>query len=99
MTQMRCFTPVIALSMLCLAQSAQTQNPEVKPNDPSQYVQRLMDIEVGFMEMVPSGMAIEAKEVSRNGKSGKGLVVQYHIFVRGAPPDALFQWIQWPVTA
>jgi hypothetical protein len=58
-----------------------------------------MDIQVGFTQMVPSGMSIEAREISRKGKSGKDLVVQYHIFVRGVPPETLFQWFQWPVNA
>jgi hypothetical protein len=44
-------------------------------------------------------MSIEAKEISRKGKSGKDLAVQYHIFVKGAPPDTVLQWFQWPVSA
>jgi hypothetical protein len=59
-------------------------------------VQHLMSIEVGFEQMVPPGMSIEAKEVSRKGKSGKDLVVQYHIFVKGVPPNTLFQALNWP---
>ena len=58
-----------------------------------------MDVEVGFEQMVPSGMSIEVKEISRSGKSGNDLVVQYHIFVKGAPSDTLFQEIAWPVNA
>ena len=34
-------------------------------------VQHLMSIEVGFEQMVPPGMSIEAKEVSRKGTTGK----------------------------
>jgi hypothetical protein len=58
-----------------------------------------MAVEVGFEQMVPPGMSIEAKEVSRKSASGKDLVVQYHIFVKGVPADALFKAIQWPVNA
>lgn len=71
----------------------------MKQNDLAERVQRLMDVEMGFSQMVPSGMSIEAREISRKGKSGNDLNVQYHIFVKGAPADALFQEIQWPVNA
>jgi hypothetical protein len=50
-------------------------------------VQNLMSIEVGFEKMVPAGTSIKAIEVSRRGTSGKDLVVQYHIFVTGAPAN------------
>jgi len=62
-------------------------------------VQRLMDIEVGFENMVPPGTSIHAKEVSRKGKSGKDLVVQYHIFVTGVPANTLFKFVDWAVNA
>ena len=71
----------------------------MKQNDLAERVQRLMDVEMGFSQMVPAGMSIEAKEISRKGKSGNDLNVQYHIFVKGAPADLLFQEIQWPVNA
>jgi hypothetical protein len=58
-----------------------------------------MGIEVGFERMVPPGMSIEAKEVSRKGKSGKDLVVQYHIFVKGSTPGTLFKALNWPPNA
>lgn len=56
-----------------------------------------MSIEVGFETMLPAGSSIQVKETSRHGESGKDLVVSYRIYLKGAPPDALFQWIQWPV--
>ena len=71
----------------------------MKQNDLAELVQRLMDVEVGFSQMIPPGMSIEAKEISREGKSGGNLVVQYHIFVKGTPSDTLFQEMEWPVTA
>src|SRR5258708_7825494 len=97
---MRCRIPATALSiLLLLLDSATSQDSGVKQNDLAQRVQRLMDVEVGFAQMVPSGMSIEAKEISRKGKSGDDLIVQYHIFVKGVPADMLFQQIQWPVNA
>ena len=44
-------------------------------------------------------MSIEGKEVARQGSSGNNLIVQYHIFVKGVPPDTLFQEVSWPVNA
>jgi hypothetical protein len=96
---MRRCIPITAFSILLLLRSAASQGSDVKQIDVAQRVQQLMDIEVGFAQMVPSGMSIEAKEISRKGKSGDNLNVQYHIFVKGAPADALFQEIQWPVNA
>jgi hypothetical protein len=58
-----------------------------------------MDVEVGFEQMAPPGTSIQAKEVSRRGNSGKDLVVKYHIFVTGVPPNILFKYIDWPVNA
>lgn len=57
-----------------------------------------MDIEVGFENMVPPGITIEAKEISRTGHSGS-LLVKYHFFVKGAPADAVFKYINWPANA
>ncbi len=74
----------------------QTQNSQIEIN---QRVQQLMDLEVGFEDMVPPGMSIEAREVARRGSSGNGLIVQYHIFVKGLPPDTLLQQVSWPVNA
>jgi len=74
----------------------QVQNSQAELN---QRVQQLMNLEVAFENMVPPGMSIEAKEVSRSGSSGNNLVVQYHIFVKGVPPDTLFQQLSWPVNA
>ena len=62
-------------------------------------VQNLMSIEVGFEKMVPAGTSIKAIEVSRRGTSGKNLVVQYHIFVTGAPANTLFKYVDWAVNA
>ena len=90
---------VVQLSIIFLVGLARSQDSATNRNDIAQDVQHLMDLEVGFEQMVPSGMSIEAKEISRQGTSGKDLVVQYHIFVRGVPPDTLFRWIQWPVNA
>jgi hypothetical protein len=90
---------VVLLILMLLGGVAESQNSQTNQNDLAQRVQHLMDIEVGFEQMVPSGMSIEAKEVSRKGNSGKDLVVQYHIFATGVPPDTLFKFIDWPVNA
>jgi hypothetical protein len=56
---------------IAYAQDSQTQSGL------AQRVQNLMSIEVGFEQMVPPGMSIEAKEVSRQGTPGKNPVVRY----------------------
>jgi hypothetical protein len=86
-------------SILLFLGVAVSQDIGGKQNDLAERVQRLMDIEMGFARMVPEGMSIEAKEVSREGHSGNDLKVVYHIFVKGAGADTLFQEIQWPVNA
>ena len=69
-----------------LAQQSQNSPGELNPR-----VQQFMDVEVGFEEMIPPGMSIEAREVLRRGSSGHELLVQYHIFVKGVPPSTLFR--------
>ena len=96
---MRWTSFVAPLTLILLGGVAKSQNSLANQNDLAQRVQHLMDIEVGFEQMVPAGMSIEAKEVARTGKSGKDLTVQYHIFVRGVPPDTLFKYIDWPANA
>jgi len=88
-----------ALTAFFVIQSVNSQTAPATQNDIGQRVQHLMDIEVGFEQMVPPGTSIHAKEVSRRGTSGKDLVVQYHVFVTGVPPDTLFKYIGWPVNA
>jgi hypothetical protein len=75
---------------------ANAQNSQVNPAEVAQLVQRRMDIEVGLEQMVPKGVSIEAKEVARKGSSGHGLIVQYHIFLKGVPPGTLFKALSWP---
>ena len=88
-----------ALIVFFVIGSIDSQIAPASQNHVGQRVQRLMDIEVGFEEMAPLGTSIRAKEVSRKGESGKNLVVQYHVFVTGVPPDTLFKYIDWPVNA
>jgi hypothetical protein len=79
--------------------SAISQTAPSTPTELAERVQKLMDIEVGFEKMVPAGTSIQAKEVSRRGKSGKDLIAQYHIFVTGLPANSLFKYVDWPVNA
>jgi hypothetical protein len=69
------------------------------PLELGQRVQQLMNVEVGFENMLPPGTSIRAQEVSRRGKSGQDLVVQYHIFVTGVPANTLFKYVDWAVNA
>lgn len=96
---MRSVMLAAVLSLPLLVGSVMSQDSGVKQNELAERVQRLMDVEVGFAQMVPPGASIEAKEISRKGKSGGNLVVQYHIFVKGIPADTLLREIEWPVNA
>jgi hypothetical protein len=89
-------TPIFVLLSVGAILGQQSQDHQ---NELNKRVQQFMDLEVSFEDMVPSGMSIEAKEVSRQGSSGNNLVVQYHIFVKGVPSGVLFQQISWPVNA
>ena len=94
---MRHYTLITALSMLLLGRFASSQNPPEKTRDPARLAEHVMDMHVAFTQLVPAGMSIEAKELSRTG-SGKDLVVQYHIFIQGVPPDTRFQSVTRPIT-
>ena len=87
------------LTALLTVLPVQSQTPPATQNEVGQRVQNLMNIEVGFEQMVPAGTSISAKEVSRTGRSGKDLVVKYHVFVTGVPPNTLFKYVDWPVNA
>lgn len=95
---MRWSTSLILFALVLVGISNAQQDSQV-PSSIEQRVQQLMSIEVGFEQMVPPGMSIEAREVSRKGSSGKDLVVQYHIFVKGVPTNTLFQALNWPPSA
>jgi hypothetical protein len=81
--------------MLLLGLFASSQNPPEKTRDPAKLAEHVMDMHVAFTQLVPAGISIEAKEVSRTG-SGKDLVVQYRVFVQGVSPDTRFQSVTWP---
>jgi hypothetical protein len=84
--------------LFILVGSSLSQDQQSTREELARKVQHLMDIQVGFMNAVPPGISIEAKEISRTGKSGD-LVVKYHVFLKGAPPDSIFRWLNWPVNA
>jgi len=78
---------------------AQTPTQTATKPDLSETVEHLMEAEASYEKMQPNGTAIEAKEVSRSGESGKDLVVGYHLFIRGVKAGTVFQEIDWPITA
>lgn len=86
---------LLVLNLTCIPAFA--QQPPPSDDQVQQQVQRLMDIEVQLEQMVPPGMSIVVKETSRKGKSGNGLTITNRIYIKGAPPDTVFQWLQWPV--
>jgi len=95
---MRCLIGAVLTAFLAVL-PVESETPPATQNEVGQRVQNLMNIEVGFEQMVPEGTSINAKEVLRTGKSGKDLVVKYHVFVTGIPPNTLFKYVDWPVNA
>jgi hypothetical protein len=65
-------------AILLLVGIAPSQDQKMTPEQVNQYVQHLMSIQVAFIDGVPPGVSVEAKEVSRKGASGNDLRVQYH---------------------
>ena len=89
---------LLALVLSCWAGIAYAQDSQTQ-SGLAPRVQNLMSIEVGFEQMVPPGMSIEAHEVPRQGTPGKNPVVRYHVFVKGVPPNTLFKALNWPPSA
>jgi hypothetical protein len=86
---------MLTLLFLGLSGFAKSQgagaNPSAAPPpaDLAKYVQHLMEMQVAFMNPPPPGISIMAKEIARQGTSGQGLVVKYHVFIKGLPPDVI----------
>ncbi len=89
---------VMTAVLAMLSVSIQAEQDHGTKTELNQQVQQSMSREVAFEDMVPPGMSIEAKEVSREGSSGNSLIVQYHIFPKGAP-ETVFRHISWPINA
>jgi hypothetical protein len=85
--------------LLLLAALACPALANAQSSDVDQQAGRLMQAQVAYEKMQPKGMTIEAKEISRSGSSGKDLVVQYHVLIKGARAGAVFQEIDWPIAA
>ena len=99
---------LLALSPFARAQgaganqgAAPSQAPVQAPSqaDVAKYVQHLMALQVAFTNPPPQGVSIVAKEIARQGSSGQGLEVRYHIFIQGLPPDVLLTVSSLPVGA
>jgi len=70
------------------------------PAELSAYEQKLLTITLDWSRGTAStpGTSVDLREVLRTTDQGK-LMVQYHLFVKGAPTDQLYTALQWPVTA
>ena len=60
---------------------------QVKPAD-------ILKAHAAWLKQSSPGATLEATQVVRDGST-----VQYHLFAKGLPSDALYQVIAWPVTA
>jgi hypothetical protein len=87
--------PVVLFAMLSAAVAAQPERADFASL--TELAPKLVRLQNQFEQMVPDGVSIEAREISRTGTSGKDLEVRYNIFVKGVAPDMTFGQIQWPV--
>ena len=62
-----CASFFLGLCGVARAQGADTGAEAIK------WVNRLMDLQVAFMNPPPPGISVETKEVARDGSSGQGL--------------------------
>jgi hypothetical protein len=85
----------VLMALLCTSTCAQQEKTSF--SDLVVLAPKLIRLQNQFEQMVPPGVSIEAREVSRKGTSGKDLEVRYNIYVKGVPPDSTFRQIQWPV--
>lgn len=81
---------LVLVVLVCHVGVATAQDPQTHDSI-AQRVQHLMSIEVGFEQMVPPGMSIEAKEVSRKGKSGGAACCAISHLRKGSSPRHRFQ--------
>jgi len=69
------------------------------PAELSDYEQKLLNITIEWSKGSDSspGTSVDVKEIARTSNNG-GLTVQYHVFVKGAAKDRLYNLLTWPIT-
>lgn len=87
--------PAFMATFICM--SACPQQQETSLRDLAAQAPELIQMQSELEQMVPPGLSIEAREVSRKGTSGKDLEVRYNIYVKGVPLDTMLRQVQWPV--
>src|SRR5260370_39714250 len=100
-----CFlSPLTMLASIpAISQQEQTSHdllPQPRtPAELSDYEQKLLTITLDWSRGTAStpGTSVDLREVLRTTDQGK-LMVQYHVFVKGAPQNQLYTSFQWPVT-
>jgi hypothetical protein len=86
---------VTIVSSIILAAPAASQS-DVE-NRAAALSQELLKLHTSWTKISSNGASVEVREISRRGRSGKDLVVQYHLFVKGLPQEKLYQYLNWPI--
>jgi hypothetical protein len=78
---------VVLAALVFLTPAGILGQTQVKPAD-------ILRAHAAWMKQSSPGATLEATQVARDGST-----VQYHLFAKGLPADALYQAITWPITA
>jgi hypothetical protein len=81
--------------------SSQTSQPlpmSKQESDATDMATKLFKGDLAWMQnrLSTPGTSVELREVSRRKADGK-LVVQYEAFVKGAPTDQVYRYLNWPI--
>jgi len=97
-----CFLPLLLLAISVPAMAQQTFRdllPEPRtPDELSDYQRKLLAITLDWIRGVEStpGTSVNLREIMRTNDGG--IAVQYHVFLKGAPKDQLYNLLTWPIT-
>ncbi len=86
------------------AQASQDQHPKPAPTgkafDANEFSIRLVTLTHDWLanKLSTAGTSAEMREIKRE-RRGSDLLVAYHVFVKGAPKDQLYELQQWPTNA
>jgi len=80
------------------SQTSQPQAMSKEDSDATDMATKLFKGDLAWMQnkLSTPGTSVELHEVSRKRTDGK-LVVQYEAFVKGAPTDQIYRYLNWPI--
>lgn len=93
---------LVLLGFFGLGRSQQSSAQEAagKATDPTQLAAKMANLTRDWMngKLSTPGTAAEIHEVARSSDRGQ-LLVQYNVFVKGAPKDQTYTLMSWPINA